>query len=86
MTRNELESWRDFYLLHPFDARSIHFRPAALIAASNMRDGFQKIDQLMDWLDPTESSVALGEGWTPADLSTFKALGIKPPPYAQPRS
>ena len=83
MTVGEFEAWRQFYLLHPFDSRSLHHRPAALIAASNLKDGMGKLDDLLEWLDPAERTAALAEGWSEADLNTFKALGVKPPPRQQ---
>lgn len=72
MTLPEFNDWIEFYKLNPFDDRHRYYRPAALIA-QKMAGG--DITDLLDYLDPP----LVPEGFSQADLNTFKALGAKPP-------
>ena len=73
MTQAEYQSWIEFYRLYPFDDLHRYHRPAALIASRSGGD----LQQFIDWLQP-EPGIAQGN-WTPADISTFRALGTKVP-------
>jgi hypothetical protein len=73
MTENEFSSWVEFYRLAPFDDLHRFHRPAALVARSFSGGD---ISNLLEWLQPKPET----KDWTQADLNTFKAMGIKPPP------
>lgn len=73
MSQREFMDWVAFYRAHPFDDRSRYLRPAALVAHSM---GGADVQQLMEWLQPSESSP---EGLTAADANTLKALGVTRP-------
>lgn len=72
MTQPEYLDWMEFYRLYPFDDFHRHHRPAALIAMSL---GGGEIQPRLDWLQPEP----VPEGYSQADLNTFKAFGVKPP-------
>jgi len=71
MGRDEFESWMAFYRLEPFDDMHRIHRPAALVARS-MSGG--DIAELLAWLRPEPQT-----GYSDADATTLKALGITPP-------
>lgn len=52
MTQAEFEGWIEFYRRWPFDDLHRFYRPAALVASS--MGG--KVDQCLDWLQPSEAS------------------------------
>jgi hypothetical protein len=85
MTHNEAEAWREFYRANPFDDFHRFYRPAALVAAASS-DG--KVRERLEWLAPSElmngsnaeeAEVIEERGYSAADVSTLRALGMKPP-------
>lgn len=75
MSQREFDSWVEYYAEFPFDDYHKHYRPAALIARSMAGS---EIDGLLEWLQPIKR-VSDGE-FSAADMATFKAFGMKPPP------
>lgn len=73
MTQSEFSAWVEFYRLFPFDDLHRHHRPAALIAGAL---GGGDLQQRLDWLQPQPLPV----GWTEADINSFRAFGMTPPP------
>jgi hypothetical protein len=71
MTQAEFNSWMMFYQLYPFDDYHRHYRPTALMAATFGGDAVKALE----WLQPEP----VPDGFSDADLRTFKAFGIKPP-------
>lgn len=72
MTQQEFLQWVQFYRHFPFDDLHRYHRPAALVGASmggNVKDK-------LDWLAPEP----VPQGYSQAELNSFKAFGIKPPP------
>ncbi len=65
LTDAELESWREFYNLYPFDDYHRIYRPAALAAAAYGGE----LKAKLDWLAPQ------AQDGNAADLSVMKALG-----------
>lgn len=74
MTQSEFVAWREFYKMHPFDDLHRLHRPAALIATS-MAGG--DVKTRLDWLAPEPEQAV--DGWSAADVATFKAMGVAPP-------
>lgn len=74
----ELETWREFYVLYPFDDMHRFHRPAAMVASSHpgMKDIQQAIDGRLKWLQPKPVIADFGD----ADMRTIQALGGSPPP------
>jgi len=72
----ELQGWREFYRLYPFDDYHRYHRPAALVAAVSSSNIQQALDSHLRWLQPPPVPIEFGA----IDLKTLKALGIKPPP------
>jgi hypothetical protein len=70
MSQTEFIQWIEFYKENPFDDYHRYLRPSALIASSNGAD----MKRCLEWLQPEPQY----EGYSEADISTFKALGIKP--------
>jgi hypothetical protein len=72
-SKAELEEWRQFYRLYPFDDHHRYHRPAARIAASAGMGGgdYQKY---LDFLSPP----AFGDQYSDADIATMRAFGIDP--------
>jgi hypothetical protein len=70
MPQSEFIQWIEFYKENPFDDYHRFLRPAALIASSNGAD----MKKSLEWLQPEPQY----EGYSDADMNTFKALGIKP--------
>ncbi len=66
----ELEVWRQYFVLYPFDDHHRYHRPAAVIAAS-MGGEYQKH---LDFLSPP----AYGDQYSDADIRTMRAFGIDP--------
>jgi len=75
MSSAEFERWADFYKIQPFDDFHVHYRPAALIARC-MSGG--NVSEMLEWLQPREPDTE--EGYSEADIQTFKALGMSKPP------
>ena len=75
MSHAEFLRWQDYYNISPFDDMHRHYRPAALIARS-MSGG--DVSEMLEWLQPREPEIV--EGYSEADIDTFKALGISKPP------
>lgn len=73
MTHSEFLAWVEFHHHYPFDDLHRFHRPAALVATSM---GGGSIQDRLDWLAPEP----VPEGYSQADLNTFKAFGVKPPP------
>lgn len=71
MSHAELEGWREYFVLYPFDDTHRYHRPAALVASS-MRGDLKKC---LDWLQPEP----VAGDWSDADLRTMAAFGVKPP-------
>lgn len=66
---DELESWRQFYQLFPFDDLHRYHRPAALIKASNA-NSFEELCQV---LQPTPAP----EGLSTADAQIMRMFGYR---------
>jgi hypothetical protein len=81
MTHSEFVAWREFYRLAPFDDLYRYHRPAALVATSL---GGGDVKTRLDWLAPEPEQAV--EGWSAADVATFKAMGVKPPPSSSSSS
>lgn len=79
MTLVELEHWRAHFALHPFDDLHRFHRPAALLASLKSKDTAKGYKAAIDFLSPPPPDPNLA-GYTPAQLSTFAAFGITPPP------
>lgn len=78
MPKREIEAWREFYQLYPFDDFHRFHRPAALIASSHpgttaMTD---LITRRLEWLAPKP----LVPDFNDADQRTLAAFGMTPPP------
>lgn len=73
----ELEGWREFYRLFPFDDYHRFYRPAALIAAMESAGSYrqQALESHLKWLQPEPVIAEFGE----IDMKTLKAFGLKPP-------
>jgi hypothetical protein len=74
MSHAEFLRWQEYYNISPFDDMHRHYRPAALIARS-MSGG--DVSEMLEWLQPREAE---NEGYSDADIQTFKALGMSKPP------
>lgn len=70
MSPAELDIWRDYYRLYPFDDHHRYHRPAAVMASS-MGGDYQKN---LDFLSPP----AFGDEFSDADITTMRAFGIDP--------
>jgi hypothetical protein len=83
MRQKEFRSWVEFWKLYPFDDFHRFHRPASLIAHSM---GGAKLDDLQAYLMP-EPKVIPPElaGYSEADLRTFAAFGVTPPPRPAPK-
>ena len=71
----ELEGWREFYRLYPFDDYHRFHRPAALIAGMQSSSAQQAINAHLKWLQPEPVIAEFGD----IDMKTLKAFGLKPP-------
>lgn len=69
-SKQEIEEWRQFFILYPFDDHHRYHRPAARISSSLGGD-YQKH---LDFLSPP----AFGDQYTDADVRTMRAFGIDP--------
>ena len=72
MPQAEFIAWVQFYKLYPFDDFHRFHRPAALVSASMSGD----VKSKLEWLAPEP----VPEGYSQAELNSFKAFGITPPP------
>lgn len=70
LSQAEFIQWIEFYKLHPFDDYHRLYRPAAMLASVQGA----KTQEMLDWLQPDTSF----DGYSEADIATFRALGIKP--------
>lgn len=70
MTPREFSSWVEFYRLFPFDDKHRYHRPAAMVAASMSG----KYDERIEFLSPEPKP----PGYSRADLSLMRMLGVKP--------
>lgn len=77
MTRAEFLAWIEFFKLHPFDDANRYHRPAAIVAHSMAG---ADIGELLAWLTHEKP---VEEGYSEADMNTFKAFGVKPPTAAE---
>lgn len=71
----ELQGWREFYRLYPFDDYHRFHRPAALIASADAKDRASAVNAHLDWLQPKP----LVPDFNDIDLKTIAALGGSPP-------
>lgn len=71
MGAGEFERWRQYYLDMPFDDEHRYYKPAALVAALAGKTG-KGVDTYLDFLRPPRHR------YNDADMSVFKAFGIKP--------
>lgn len=71
MGAGEYERWRQYYLDAPFDDAHRYYRPAALVATMAGKIG-KGLDYFIDILQPPKHQ------HSDADMSVFKAFGIKP--------
>ncbi|WP_157480890.1 hypothetical protein [Lysobacter sp. Root96] len=79
MTQAEADSWREFYNQFPFDDFHRYLRPAALAAtAQNSKNRGEAIKAALEWLQPKSSPNSTG--WSDAELRSFAAHGVTPPP------
>lgn len=69
MTQPEVESWREFYRMFPFDDLHRYHRPAALVAGAF---GGGDIRQRLEWLQPDPRN----NGLMDSDLQTMRAFGF----------
>lgn len=76
MTRAEYLAWVEFWKVSPFDDYHRFHRPAALLA---YRAGGDMAESLA-WLQHSLQAEEAEAGFSAADLNTFKAFGVKPPP------
>lgn len=78
MPHAELVSWREFFVLYPFDDFHRFHRPAALAAASHpeIRSPNDAFNGKLKVLSPTNVET----GFSDADMSVIKAFGGTPPP------
>lgn len=74
MTRLEFQAWIRFWETCPFDDAGRYHRPAALIAHS--MSGLD-IPEALKWL-ARELDTEF-QGYSDADINTFKAFGVTPP-------
>lgn len=72
MSPREFASWAAFYKLFPFDDRHRFHRPAALVAAAMAG----KYEDRLEFLSPEPQL----EGYSRADVSLMKMLGVAPKP------
>jgi hypothetical protein len=72
MSQRELQAWREFYRLYPFDDRHRFHRPAAALARAIGGQGITTAS-IIEWLQPDPRNVDL----TSADLATLQAFGFK---------
>lgn len=70
MSPAELDTWREFYRLYPFDDHHRYHRPAALQAA--LVGG--EYQSHLDFLSPP----SFGDQFDEADLRTMRAFGLDP--------
>lgn len=70
MPQRELQGWREFFVLYPFDDRHRYHIPAAMIAAA----WGGKYEERIEFLSPRPQPA----GYSEADARTFAAFGIKP--------
>lgn len=79
----ELDDWREYYRLYPFDDHHRYHRPAALIASnvggimSSNYDMNAALRSNLEFLSPEP----LVSTTSDADITTMRTLGIKPPPH-----
>lgn len=74
MHAREFKAWIRFWEATPFDDEGRYHRPAALLA--NAMNGLD-IKAALKWL--SRDTQPEFDGFSEADINTFKALGIKPP-------
>ena len=67
-----MAAWKEFHRHFPIDDFHRIYRPTALLAAIHTDGNARKH---LDWLCPEP----VIPGYTEADMSTFRAFGIKPP-------
>ena len=71
MGAGEFERWRQYYRDMPFDDEHRYYKPATMITAIAGKTG-KTAEHYMGYLRP------LRQEYTDADMSVFKAFGIKP--------
>lgn len=78
MPHAELVSWREFFVLYPFDDFHRFHRPAALQSASHpgVKSANDVFNSQLMVLAPTNVET----GFSDADMSVIKAFGGTPPP------
>ena len=80
MPHAELQSWREFFVLYPFDDFHRFHRPAALMSASMGSGDLNELTvSRLKWLAPEQSKHPNEAGWSEAELNSFRASGITPP-------
>jgi len=82
MTPAELSTWREFYVLFPFDDLHRYHRPAALVAGTmGQSDTQRRVDAALRWLAPTPQQIPTeaSANFSEADLRTMAAFGVVPP-------
>lgn len=79
MSDVEFAHWLELFKIQPFDDHARFHRPAALIAASGAKDVSKAYASAIKFLDPPPPDPNLA-GYTDAELSTYRAFGITPPP------
>lgn len=79
MTQREFMSWVRFYREHPFSDSHRYHRPAALVSQSMANGDMEaKLEWLLGSLKPAAQVPPSGD-FSPEDLKTFEALGMKLP-------
>lgn len=76
MAPSEFKAWVEFWKVSPFDDYHRFHRPAALIAYRLGGD----MEESLQWLKHDLAESEAEAGFSAADLNTFKAFGVKPPP------
>lgn len=71
----ELDAWREFYRLYPFDDYHRFHRPAALVSLSLGGGADTALRDRLDWLQPKP----MIPDFSQSDTKTLAAFGITPP-------
>jgi hypothetical protein len=75
MSARERLSWEAFWQEHPFDDDARYYRPFAMLAQL-LSSGDVKYEDAYRWAKRKADPAG---NWSNADMSTFAALGLKPP-------
>lgn len=70
MSIGEFIEWKKYYSKWPFDITHTHYRPAALMAFVSSGGDDDRMQKMLDWLDPQD------DGLTSADRDIFRMAGV----------